>query len=1295
MRMYLNGYWDILPLFGRQVDKQSPSRIKPEEFVSERYIVPSMFCVLYNENDKGLFNSFDYPDEWNQTRDAWLHKEFHMCKDNQGKRVFLHFGAIVGHSYIWVNDNLVGANCDSSMPVDIDITDYVKFDDTNSIHVGVTDLSRTDQGDALFPAGGIMINHGAGIWQDVYLEIKEQAYISDYYYRTSYRNKRIDFGIELKGCPADHSSGLLRLSLRDRSGQQKKWKKNVTFKLGHVQEVCFEIDAQGLNFWSAENPYLYDLTIELVGKDNRLLNVVEKRVGFKEIWIDGPHFYINGKITHLYGDWGHRVHCYQQRPEYIRCWFGMLKDLGMNYVRLHTGPHDPIVYEVANEMGIYICGETALHGSGRGLAVGQQDFWKNAFEHAKRFVQRDRNEVCIVLWSACNEMRHNPPLELTVKELPKVAQVIKRLDPTRPVYCEGDSSLWDETKQAIISRHYGDVTGEGWWDKAQPLLVGEMVKWHYAQPPENVMLGGNKVYESLWDCHRVAGIEGAFLIERARINDVSGLFPWNLSCLDNPALPDQDVALTWDDLAGPHPKPARVCAFSSEFHWWDEQENRYNRGSSFDLIKSTLKPETVFIWEKQSEYFVNSPINRTVTVINDTECDCGYELSLSTYDTTGNLSKDQKHQLTLRAGSRKTYHLAFEAADTPGKMSFRAALTRGGMTIEEKTQEIDICERKSSSFARLKIPILNVFGDGSLNGYFRDRDLPVDRIESMDNLTTDHLLIIEKDSIREEDRFVDSLAAFVQQGGRLLLLEQSVSILKDMDIEHLGVIEAHPETTRLQDVKLSWWDEKAVLGRLRRGFVARYGYQKPNRGNFCSWVDVGTGDWGKGGLCWSALLEIRIGHGVLLANTLELTSCWARVPSAARVLDRTLGYLATYQPTPTTATWADGKIADNEILLERLAEQKDLPQADVLFLNGSTNDEHLLARATGHVEKGATALVLGITPETKQCYEGIIGDEISMVPIEDECQAVLSHRNALTEGISNEELFWYNRIVYTGHDNENHPISSGYAIQCDRMRNLISITPDRAFHEFIKNYSSEIYRSKMFPMFGGGKREGALLGEIAFGDGRFIMCQIRLPFIEEHRSIRFWAMLLNNLGIARDEGLLGLSASHLQQKPYPYALKVIKDYSPQDYLEITSMKRKVEKSWNTPELSIGYWEDLTSDSGTFALDDCDRAFCIMYIESSRPRQVLETLGGLPNPSHTTCLEIRSEGDTEVSINGKKVFDGVIGSGRTQVIPEVELEEGLNSVYIVLKQNLAGSITLMWKTASGKEEHELLFQFPSF
>lgn len=53
------------------------------------------------------------------------------------------------------------------------------------------------------------------------------------------------------------------------------------------------------------------------------------------------------------------------RPEYIRQYYKQIKDLNMNYVRMHTFPHPELYLDIADEMGIFVCQEPALHGSGQ------------------------------------------------------------------------------------------------------------------------------------------------------------------------------------------------------------------------------------------------------------------------------------------------------------------------------------------------------------------------------------------------------------------------------------------------------------------------------------------------------------------------------------------------------------------------------------------------------------------------------------------------------------------------------------------------------------------------------------------------------------------------------------------------------------------------------------------------------------------------------------------------------------------------------------------------------------------
>lgn len=1278
MHIDLNGYWDILPLLKERPGMPDGPSVGNGVFIKNTYRVPSLFCYLHKQDDKGLFNAFDYPAEWRTTRDAWIRREVQLGEDVKGKKVFLHFGAIAGHSKIWINGRVAGENIDPTMPVDLDITSQVRFDKANEILVRVADSPRTPDGRPLVPDGGVATKHGAGIWQDVYLDVREPVYVKDYTYTTSFQDKRVRFQIHVANESGHAVDAVVRLELKGALAERAK----AALPADRTTTVSFDLDAAGLNFWSAEHPHLYDLVLDVEDGEARGLDRVERRIGFREIRIDGPHFLVNGKVTHFYGDWGHRVHPYQQRPEYIRCWYRMLKDLGMNYVRMHTGPHDPVVYEIANEMGIYVCGETALHGSFGDLATGAPEFWDNAADHVRRFVKRDRNEACLVLWSAGNEMRWNAPIDRTLREYPKIAAIMRELDPTRPVYFEGDSSLWDESAQEIISRHYGlEIAGEGWWDKSRPLHVGEMGKWHYGQPPENVMLGGNRAYESLWESHYAAGVEAALIIERARNNDVASLFPWNMTCLDNPPGPDHDVTLTWETPEGRFPKPTRVPAFSSEFVWWQPAEPPYRKGSSFDLLREAFRPETVFVWERQSEYFVDAPIHRTVTVINDTEDEHEYELVLRVD------GKETIRKIKVGPGGRHHVEHKFTVGREPATIVFAAVLKRDGNVLVAKTQRIRVEARAPETAKRIAGNPIKILGDGSLTAYFAQRGITPVRISNMEGLGPRDILVIEKNAASSEQAFTDALISFVDGGGRVLLMEQVVSIFKDMGLTKLNVIQAHPQTRRVSDLDFAWWGEKAILGSGGKDFVVALGYDKPVAGDFCSWVDAGTGDFGGGGLRQSALLEMRWGRGVMMANALELTACWDKVPSAARVLDRVLSYLAEYEPAAKAGVWLSPSLKENSLLSDLVARPTGTDEATVLVLDGARPE----SLDIDGLPAGSVVLIAGVTPDTKAHYERVTGIRFDLIPVSNECQGVLDARTDLTEGISNEELFWLNRLMYTPRENRNYQISNGYALTSDDLEPIVSLTRDRTLIEFTENWqSSELFRAKMFPLFGNTNRRGILLGGKRVRGRRILFCQIRLPFAEEKRSSRFWSMLLANLGAARPQVFLGRGPGQGSCPPFPRQLHVLKDYTPEHYEKLLHFRRNLERMNTSPELSVGTWEELKSADGRFTLPAANRLIVLSYVSSPRARKLIQTVGGLPNPAHTTSLELAGRGEVELIIGQRVVFRGTVTEGQPRVIPELELEDGLNTVLVVFRTIEGPLFSMRWKTAARSDEYELVF-----
>ena len=218
---------------------------------------------------------------------------------------------------------------------------------------------------------------------------------------------------------------------------------------------------------------------------------------------------------------------------------------------------------------------------------------------------------------------------LTVQELPKLKALFNDLDPTRPAYHEGDSSLWNEKHQDIISRHYGkECAGTHWWDKTRPLHSGEMCLYHYAGPNSTLHIGGDSVFKSFQALDEAAAIDASYIIEDGRINAVSCFGPWNLSCLENLRTGIEKIALHYDDFSSPGVKPLHIPAHSSEFSFWESGKG-YAPNHSFHIQARAFRALAVIDTNRRSSYFAGTQFKREVFVVNDTPLALFGELQLS------------------------------------------------------------------------------------------------------------------------------------------------------------------------------------------------------------------------------------------------------------------------------------------------------------------------------------------------------------------------------------------------------------------------------------------------------------------------------------------------------------------------------------------------------------------------------------------------------------------------------------------------------------------------------------------
>lgn len=251
----LNGKWDYMG--GK--DKANPvSAVIPPKFPvkPETILVPfapeAELSGIARKEETNLWyrRSIDVPSQW------------------KGKRILLNFGAVDHAASVFINDKKVGSHKGGYGSFSFDITDYLKSG-TNTLVVGAYDPN-----DGLAPSGKNG-PHGdytfsSGIWQTVWIEPVEKEHISSIKLIPDLKNNRLEV------VALSPISGLKVTATAMDGGSQ------VAKAEGTVDEKIY-IPIENPRLWGPENPFLYDLKLELRNKRGQVVDVVNSYFGMRSV----------------------------------------------------------------------------------------------------------------------------------------------------------------------------------------------------------------------------------------------------------------------------------------------------------------------------------------------------------------------------------------------------------------------------------------------------------------------------------------------------------------------------------------------------------------------------------------------------------------------------------------------------------------------------------------------------------------------------------------------------------------------------------------------------------------------------------------------------------------------------------------------------------------------------------------------------------------------------------------------------------------------------------------------------
>lgn len=161
----------------------------------------------------------------------------------------------------------------------------------------------------------------------------------------------------------------------------------------------FEINEPAL--WSPETPLLYGCQVTLASKHGETGRSERFGVRFFEFAKKGP-FYLNGKRLLLRGTHRHDDHAgvgAAMTEEMIRTELMLMKEMGVNFVRLGHYQQSQIVLNLCDELGFIVWEEIPWCRGG----IGGESYRQQCRSMLKAMIDQHYNHPSIILWGLGNE----------------------------------------------------------------------------------------------------------------------------------------------------------------------------------------------------------------------------------------------------------------------------------------------------------------------------------------------------------------------------------------------------------------------------------------------------------------------------------------------------------------------------------------------------------------------------------------------------------------------------------------------------------------------------------------------------------------------------------------------------------------------------------------------------------------------------------------------------------------------------------------------------------------------------
>lgn len=485
--------------------------------------------------DVALPHSFSIPYDLNQNSFyigyGWYRKNFTADESMKGKRINLEFEGVFQVCTIYVNGQKAGYHEGGYTGFNVDITDYVNYDNggENVIAIQVDNNWRPDLaprgGDHQF-SGGIYRDvsltvtnpvhvdwYGTFVWTPAICNPKYQegggtvnildSYVSDEELAENLEKKQSDVQVitDITNDSGEQKSIYVVQEVKDADGTTVATFQSEpeTLEAGQTSSIVAQSEMiSNVKLWSMDDPNLYRVNTTVYANGS-LADTYETEFGFRSAQFTTEGFFLNGEKVMLDGANVHQDHggwCDAVTDNAFYRDVKMVKEAGFNFIRGSHYPHDPAFATACDKLGVAFWSEGGQWSIGgfksndetyettsdwTHSAYPNDEQYEEQFEQScmnllEEMVRVNRNHPSIVVWSMGNEafFNSNDVMEKSRQLVNKMRNHCHKLDPTRKAGMGGTQrSGFNDISVCDVAGNNGDGATAKYTNYELPHIVAE------------------------------------------------------------------------------------------------------------------------------------------------------------------------------------------------------------------------------------------------------------------------------------------------------------------------------------------------------------------------------------------------------------------------------------------------------------------------------------------------------------------------------------------------------------------------------------------------------------------------------------------------------------------------------------------------------------------------------------------------------------------------------------------------------------------------------------------------------